>query len=120
MANWKESNPTIDRNNVLMVYTGKSGCMCGCGGKYRYPKANVDLALTSRGYALEPEEINEGTVTRVLNQLAKLTDVEVGEIYGRNGDSLFYCWNNNETGHRLAVYTKPGAPYVRPEVVTHG
>lgn len=117
MAEWKESNPKIDRANVLMVYTGKQGCMCGCNGKYRYPKANRELGHTQRGYPLNDDEVNEGTVTRVLNQLAQRADVEVMEIYGQAGDSLFYGWDNDETGHRIAVYTKPGAPYVKPEGV---
>lgn len=111
---WKENNPKIDRAHVLMVYTGKRGCMCGCLGKYRYPKANVELGKAQRGYALNPEEINEGQVTRVLGMMASLTDVEVGEIYGKDGDSLFYCWTDEESGKRIAVYTKPGAPYTRP------
>ena len=114
MAEWKESKPVIDRANVLMVYTGKGGCMCGCNGRYRYTKANRELGHTQRGYALNPEEINEGTVTRVLKKMATLDNVEVFEIYGKAGDSLYYGWDDHETGHRYAVYTKPGAPYVKP------
>ena len=118
MADWKESNPVIDRSKVLMVYTGKRGCMCGCKGKYRYPKANRQLGHERRGYALSDEEVNEGTVTRILNELAKCQNVEVGEIYNReNGDSLIYLYDNKDTGRRMAVYTKPGAPYVKPEAV---
>lgn len=114
MADWKESNPKIDRSNVLMVYTGKQGCMCGCNGKYRYPKANVELGKAQRGYALNPDEVNDGQVTRVLGLMASFTNVEVGEIYSKDGDSLFYVWDDAETGRRIAVYTKPGAPYTKP------
>lgn len=117
MAEWRESNPTIKRENVLMVYTGKRGCMCGCLGNYRYPKANAELGAKRRGYELRPEEINEGQVTRVLKEMSIRTNVEVFEIYGKDGDSLYYGWENKETGRVVCVYTKPGAPYVKPEGV---
>lgn len=113
MADWKENNPKIERDHVLMVYTGRQGCMCGCLGKYRYPKANAELGKAQRGYALNPEELNDAQVTRVLKKMATLTNVEVGEIYGKAGDSLVYSWDD-DSGGRVAVYTKPGAPYVKP------
>lgn len=113
MAEWRESNPTIKRENVLMVYTGKLGCMCGCNGKYRYTKESAALAKAHRGYECQPEEINEGQVTRVLKLMATLPNVEVFEIYGKAGDSLFYGFEAE--GKRVAVYTKPGAPYTKPE-----
>lgn len=114
MAEWKENNPKIDRANVLMVYTGKQACMCGCKGKYRYPKANAELGKAQRGYAISPEELNDGQVTRVLNIMASLSNVEVFEIYGKAGDSLYYGWDDPESDRRIAVYTKPGAPYTKP------
>ena len=113
---WKENNPVIKREHVLMVYSGKPGCMCGCLGNYRYPKANAELGKRQRGYEIRPEELNDAQVTRVLKRMATLENVEVGEIYGSDGDSLFYLHDDAETGHRYAVYTKPGAPYVRPEI----
>lgn len=114
MAEWKETNPKIDRANVLRVYTGKQGCMCGCLGKYRATKASAEQAGADRGYPLTPDEVNEGQVTRVLNIMATLDNVEVMEIYGRDGDSLYYGWDDPEGNRRVAVYTKPGAPYVKP------
>jgi len=118
MADWKQDRPVIKREHVMMVYTGKQGCMCGCNGKYKYRKDAVAAGKTNRGYDVKPDEVNEGVVTRVLNELATLDNVEVGEIYSREkGDSLFYLWDNPETGRRVAVYTLPGAPYVKPEGV---
>lgn len=26
----------MDISNIVKVYSGKAGCMCGCGGKYSY------------------------------------------------------------------------------------
>lgn len=117
MAEWRENKPAIKRENVLMVYTGKQACMCGCSGKYRYPKANAELGKKQRGYAINPDELNDAQVTRVLNIMATLDNVEVFEIYGKDGDSLYYGWDDPESGRRVAVYTKPGAPYTKPEGV---
>lgn len=114
MSEWKVSKPIIKRDDVLMVYTGKRGCMCGCLGKYRYTKASAALATGTRGYECRPEEINEGQVTRVLNIMATLDDVEVMEIYSKQGDSLYYGFEAD--GRHIAVYTKPGAPYTKPEM----
>lgn len=113
---WKENKPAIDRSKVLMVYTGKQACMCGCKGNYRYPKCNKGLGGDLRGYELRPEEINEAQVTRVLKIMATLDNVEVSEIYSKErGDSLLYLWDDPESNKRIAVYMLPGAPYVRPE-----
>lgn len=117
MAEWRANKPAIKRDDVLMVYTGKCACMCGCSGKYRYPKANAELGKRQRGYAINPEELNDAQVTRVLKILATLDNVEVFEIYGKDGDSLYYGWEDRELNKRIAVYTKPGALYVKPEGV---
>lgn len=113
---WRTNKPVIKREDVLMVYTGKRGCMCGCLGNYRYPKANAELGKRQRGYEIKPEELNDAQVTRVLKRMATLDNVEVSEIYGKDGDSLYYGWEDPETHRVVCVYTKPGAPYVRPEV----
>jgi hypothetical protein len=117
MAEWKQDKPIIKREDVLMVYRGKLACMCGCSGKYRYTKASASLAKAQRGYECNPQEINEGYVTQVLNVMAMLDNVEVMEIYGKSGDSLYYGFDDVENNRRVAVYTKPGAPYVKPEGV---
>jgi hypothetical protein len=114
MAEWKTDKPVIKREDVLMVYTGKRGCMCGCNGNYRYPKANAELGKRQRGYDIKPEELNDAQVTRVLKRMATLDGVEVAEIYGKDGDSLYYGWEDPETHRVVFVYTKPGAPYVKP------
>lgn len=113
---WRTDKPVIKREDVLMVYTGKRGCMCGCNGKYRYPKANAELGKRQRGYEINPDELNDAQVTRVLKRMATLDNVEVSEIYGKDGDSLYYGWEDPETHRVVVVYTKPGAPYVRPEI----
>jgi hypothetical protein len=97
-----ESHP-IDRSRVIKVYTGKQGCMCGCKGKYRYTSATQDEGGARRGYEVADSDVNEGVVTRVLNQVLAATNVAV--IKGL-GDEVIYTVDNAETGRRLAIYTK--------------
>lgn len=62
--------------NVYKVYSGKTGCMCGCKGKYSYTaKGAVD---NSPGYDVS-DSVNERSVkiitTKVLkNPLTKIED----------------------------------------------
>jgi len=103
MADWKQDKPIIKREDVLMVYSGLAGCMCGCLGNYRYPKANAELGKAQRGYEIKPEEFNEGQVTRVLAKLASLNGVEVGEIYGKAGDSLYVGRTFHQHGEKRSL-----------------
>lgn len=32
----------IDINNIVKVYSGKRGCMCGCQGKYSYTQDGAE------------------------------------------------------------------------------
>lgn len=47
---------------IVKVYSGKSGCMCGCRGKWTY--TNYGAENHNPGY--EPK-VNQGTVTRISN-----------------------------------------------------
>jgi hypothetical protein len=51
----------IKRENVIRVYSGKSGCMCGCNGTYSKPKSSS---------CNEGHKVSETHVSRVLNFLA--------------------------------------------------
>ena len=56
----------IKRQNVIRVYSGKSGCMCGCNGTYS--KSKVSPVVDKRN--IEDTKISETHVSRVLNYLA--------------------------------------------------
>lgn len=98
-----ESRPKIDRNRVIMVYTGKQGCMCGCKGKYHYPKAMQAEGGKRRGYAVSDDEVNERVVTRIINRISASESVEVQDtVFGE----VVYLVDNNDTNGRIAVYAK--------------
>ena len=52
----------LNLNNILKVYNGKVGCMCGCNGYYRVPAVNKDLAGKERGYAYSDEDVSDRSV----------------------------------------------------------
>lgn len=83
----------ITPNQVLEVYSGPSGCMCGCIGKYYVNPANRAEAEARRGYSCEDTDMNLGMVSKVLRILqndprTKLDDgilfVERREVGERN------------------------------------
>ena len=54
----------VDISNIVKVYSGKRGCMCGCKGKYSY---TVDGALhNSPGYDVN---VNERSVKIIANKV---------------------------------------------------
>jgi hypothetical protein len=61
----------------MSVYSGKIGCCCGCNGKHSYNSKHIDAASAYRGYKVEPNEVNDKQITRVLNLLrANVSKVE--------------------------------------------
>ena len=75
-------------DKVLMVYSGRPGCACGCQGLYWYNPKYVELGSKKRGYTVEPSEVNKGQVTRIINILKRnIASVEMG------GECLAYDTN---------------------------
>lgn len=68
-AEQKRFLDSLTEQSVPIVYTGKPGCACGCRGTYRYRGATAKQAGRDRGYAVEPEEVNDVQVRRVLREL---------------------------------------------------
>lgn len=66
------------RQNVVKVYSGKPGCMCGCRGNWTYS----ENAKSDCGY--EPTR-NERVVSRIYNAVMsnpdRITDVDAGCVY---------------------------------------
>lgn len=60
-----KQNMTLDtsRNNVVKVYSGKPGCMCGCRGKWSYASSAKDIP--SYGVC------NDTVVSRIYNEVMK-------------------------------------------------
>jgi hypothetical protein len=56
----------FDINNIVKVYNGKIGCMCGCKGKYSYTaKGAVE---NSPGYDVT-DSVNERSVRIIANKV---------------------------------------------------
>ena len=60
----------VTPNEVQSVYSGINGkCCCGCSGKHKYARQYRELAGQHRGYEIHDNEINDGSITRILNIL---------------------------------------------------
>jgi len=61
----KEINFSPD--DVICAYIGKPhACMCGCSGDYYYTSMNAERGGKERGYKVEPDEINDDKVNKIL------------------------------------------------------
>ena len=59
--------PTID--NIISVYSGKPGCMCGCNGNYRYHPEMVEEAGKRRGYAVDEDEVSARSIKTIITKI---------------------------------------------------
>lgn len=58
---------TLTKEQILSVYSGIDGkCLCGCAGKYFYPKDRKREASSDRGYPVGSDEINDRMVAKVV------------------------------------------------------
>jgi len=78
--------PPISLDQVSSAYVGKPHkCMCGCSGKYFYPRVNRLSSSIDRGYAIEDNEVNDAKVKRIINKMIKHQEegieVNIGCIY---------------------------------------
>ena len=84
-----EDFATIE-NWVTSRYSGKSGCMCGCNGNYKYKSANKELAEKNRGYAISSDEISDRAVNSCFNRLKR-------ELH--NGNVKYMLFSNEKEGN---------------------
>ena len=63
----------VDISNIVKVYNGKVGCMCGCLGKYSY---TADGAVNhSPGYNVD-DSVNERSVKIIAKKVLSNPNVE--------------------------------------------
>jgi len=67
--NTKEALQKITTDDVLKVYSGKLGCMCGCLGRYYVTAERREEAGKRRGYTYEDRDVNRKMVNKVLRLL---------------------------------------------------
>jgi hypothetical protein len=90
----------ISPADVLTVYSGKPGCMCGCNGKYFITAQNRAAAARDRGYEYEDDQVNEKMVRKVIRLVkAAAGDKNVRGDDGREpvgsvtvGDAFMYVF----------------------------
>jgi hypothetical protein len=73
----------IDPSNVISVYSGRPGCMCGCKGKRRFASKLVAQAAKDRGYAIDADEISDLSIKRIVAKLNASPDTVI------EGDGAF-------------------------------
>ena len=56
----------ITTADLLKVYSGKPGCMCGCKGRYYVTAESRAEASADRGYAYDDKDVSAAQVLRVL------------------------------------------------------
>lgn len=80
--NTKEVLQKITADDVLKVYSGKLGCMCGCLGRYYVTAERREEAGKRRGYTYEDRDVSRKMVNRVLRllQADERTTIEDGYI----------------------------------------
>lgn len=66
-------------NDILKVYSGKHGCMCGCNGKYYVNPDHRAEADKARGYAYDDEDMSMRMVKRVLKLMNEFPRVDMPE-----------------------------------------
>jgi len=105
----KMSRETVQKNvanlksdNVLMVYSGKRGCMCGCKGKYSYNPLYQELGTERRGYPVTGEDLNKGMITRVLRLMKKEVAVVEGDYTMGLDAEIYYM---EYFGRNYTLYT---------------
>ena len=69
MNNIKETLQKITTDDVLKVYSGKLGCMCGCLGRYYVTAERREEAGKKRGYTYEDRDVSRKMVNKVLRLL---------------------------------------------------
>jgi hypothetical protein len=90
---------TINRDDILAVYAGTRGCMCGCNGKYSYTEKHRKTAGERRGHAIDDDEISERDVTRILSRILASSKVEVMQGMGRE-----IIYSVDEGNRTYAIY----------------
>ena len=53
--------------------------MCGCRGKYAYPKARQEQGGKDRGYAVADDEVSDRSVKILFNKVMKNPKVEFAD-----------------------------------------
>ena len=72
----------ITPSKVMSVYSGRNfKCCCGCSGKHYTNSEYVEMRSRDRGYLVEPNEVNDRMVKRVITIIKQAKVVEKNDFY---------------------------------------
>ena len=83
---------------IVSAYSGRKGCACGCMGKWRYTWGHQAEGGRARGYPVDPDEVSDRGVARVLSN-ARKAGASIVEYSERSGTLSV------ETSDRLYIFT---------------
>jgi hypothetical protein len=82
--------------DITRVYNGKSGCLCGCGGKYTTNPRFKELVSKERGYPVSDDECNERSVKiiakKVLTNPNVVYDGNCAYVEDRAANKMQIVW----------------------------
>ena len=89
--------PNLVFENVMKVYSGKHGCMCGCQGKYTVNSNYVEQANAERGYPYDEDEVNDRVVKGMLTKMKKMVlltdeDEEDNYVFAETDNRIYVAW----------------------------
>lgn len=64
-----ERAKAITAEQVMQVYSGRPGCMCGCRGNYRFNPEHLEAVTKLNGYAPDAKNVNLTQVKKVVRLL---------------------------------------------------
>lgn len=71
----------FDISNIMLVYSGKIGCCCGCIGKYTYSK-NGQKIDTLRGKQIADEDVSDRSVRIIAKRVLLHPEVQFAKDFG--------------------------------------
>lgn len=98
----------IKFDQVKQSYNGRSGCACGCNGKYALPShASLQAANKAVGYdAYDDSDVSDRKVKICLNKINDAIDkygplttkkhtVGIGDTYDYTADGVWFCYTDS-------------------------
>jgi len=99
----------ITFDKVSKTYNGRSGCACGCNGKYTIPShVSIEEANKATGWdAYDASDVSDRRAKMAMTKvnkaideygsMAKMTREGVYEYYGLNGDAnrVWFCYSDS-------------------------
>lgn len=95
---------SLGAKDVLSVYTGKAGCMCGCNGNHRYNPDHRAEASKDRGYEVSEDECSSRSVSLVLNKFKK----DMFAVAGLDEGHIIH-FRDEDRNRQYAVYLRPSS-----------